>query len=183
MADLTDLQSSLPVKVSGADPATGVEDNFMEVDTSGRISVKLNDGSGTSINLGQTTMSASVPVTIASNQTALPVSQSGTWNLNNITGTISQIVSDTGTVSTVSCSTSVTTLLAANSSRKGFSISNTSGRNIYISFSSTTPTSTLFTLKMSNSDFYESSLTVIYRGIIKVITASGTGDVLVTEFT
>ena len=39
--------------------------------------------------VGQTTMAASVPVTIASNQTALDVSQSGTWNINNISGTIS----------------------------------------------------------------------------------------------
>ena len=33
-------------------------------------------------------MANSMPVTIASDQTALPVTQSGTWNLNNITGTV-----------------------------------------------------------------------------------------------
>ena len=39
--------------------------------------------------LGQTTMSGSQPVAIASNQTAIPVTQSGTWNINNISGTVS----------------------------------------------------------------------------------------------
>lgn len=44
---------------------------------------------GTPNALGQTTMTNSMPVVIASNQTAVPASQSGTWNINNITGTVS----------------------------------------------------------------------------------------------
>lgn len=51
--------------------------------------VNLTEVGGAAVALGQTTMSASLPVTIASNQSALPVSQSGTWNINNISGTIS----------------------------------------------------------------------------------------------
>ncbi len=39
--------------------------------------------------LGQTTMANSLAVVIASNQSAIPVSQSGTWNITNISGTIS----------------------------------------------------------------------------------------------
>jgi hypothetical protein len=38
---------------------------------------------------GQTTMAASSPVVIASNQTAIPAAQSGTWNITNISGTVS----------------------------------------------------------------------------------------------
>lgn len=38
---------------------------------------------------GQTTMSGSTPVTIASDQTAVPASQSGTWNITNVSGTVS----------------------------------------------------------------------------------------------
>jgi hypothetical protein len=53
--------------------------------TSNLISIEA----GTPDALGQTTMSASMPVTIASDQTALPVSQSGTWNITDITGTVS----------------------------------------------------------------------------------------------
>lgn len=39
--------------------------------------------------LGQKTMSGSQPVAIASDQSAIPATQSGTWNINNITGTVS----------------------------------------------------------------------------------------------
>lgn len=38
---------------------------------------------------GQKTMSASLPVVIASDQSAVPASQNGTWNINNISGSIS----------------------------------------------------------------------------------------------
>lgn len=39
--------------------------------------------------VGQKTMTNSIPVVISSDQAAIPVSQSGTWNIANITGTIS----------------------------------------------------------------------------------------------
>lgn len=38
---------------------------------------------------GQAAMAASVPVAIASNQSAIPVSQNGTWNITNVSGTVS----------------------------------------------------------------------------------------------
>lgn len=38
---------------------------------------------------GQKAMAASTPVVIASDQTAVPASQSGTWNINNVSGTVS----------------------------------------------------------------------------------------------
>ena len=39
--------------------------------------------------LGQKTMANSTPVVISSDQSAIPASQSGTWNINNVSGTIS----------------------------------------------------------------------------------------------
>lgn len=39
--------------------------------------------------LGQATMALSLPVAIASDQSPVPVSQSGTWNITNVSGTIS----------------------------------------------------------------------------------------------
>lgn len=39
--------------------------------------------------LGQKAMAASAPVVIASDQSAIPASQSGTWNINNISGPVS----------------------------------------------------------------------------------------------
>lgn len=53
----------------------------------GNASLSSIDGKLNS--LGQKDMAGSVPVVIASNQTAVPASQSGTWSINNISGTVS----------------------------------------------------------------------------------------------
>ena len=39
MADLTEVQASQSVKIAGANPGTGVEDNFVEVNTDGSLNV------------------------------------------------------------------------------------------------------------------------------------------------
>lgn len=62
--------------------------------TTGNSSLSNIDSSTSSINgklgtLGQKLMAGSAPVTIASDQSALAVSQSGTWNINNVSGTVS----------------------------------------------------------------------------------------------
>ena len=64
---------------------------------SGPWTQNLTQVGGSAIALGQTTMSASFPVTIASNQSALPVSQSGTWT----TGRTWTLASGTDSVSVV----------------------------------------------------------------------------------
>lgn len=72
-----------------ADPATHrllVDSSFTP---SGTQDTNLTKVGGTAIALGQTTLSASIPVAIASNQSAIPASQSGTWNITNISGTVS----------------------------------------------------------------------------------------------
>lgn len=83
MADLSDIQASQSVKLAGADPSTGIESNWMGVDSSGRPTVKaqLYDAAGSAINLGQAVMASSIPVVLASNQSAIPVTQSGTWTV------------------------------------------------------------------------------------------------------
>lgn len=58
----------------------------VKVNPSGSLTVALGDITGVD---GQATMAASLPVVIASNQSAIPVTQSGTWNITNITGTVS----------------------------------------------------------------------------------------------
>lgn len=76
--------------------------------------INLTEVGGANIVLGQTTMSASLPVTIASNQTALPVSQSGTWNIATVTAVtaitnalpvgsnvIGHVITDTGSTTAV----------------------------------------------------------------------------------
>lgn len=55
--------------------------------TTGNTSVASIDSKlGT---LGQKAMSGSAPVVLASDQSAIPASQSGTWNINNVSGTVS----------------------------------------------------------------------------------------------
>lgn len=51
MADLSESQASQSVKIVGANPSTGIEDNYIDVDTSGRITSKaqLQDNSGNGI--------------------------------------------------------------------------------------------------------------------------------------
>ena len=50
--------------------------------------VKRTSGGPTEL-IGQAAMAASLPVTIASDQSAIPSSQSGTWNITNVSGTVS----------------------------------------------------------------------------------------------
>lgn len=154
MADLSEVLSSQSVKIAGANPSSGVEDNYLEVDTFGRIIVKMNDGAGNSIAsttttpagteqalvvrnipsgtqavsaaslplptgastsalqttgnsslssidtklpaLGQALAAASIPIVLTAAQliTLTPLStiaatQSGTWNITNVSGTVS----------------------------------------------------------------------------------------------
>lgn len=48
----------------------------------------LRDSAGNEL-LSQKTMANSIPIAIASDQTAIPATQSGTWNINNVSGTVS----------------------------------------------------------------------------------------------
>ena len=58
----------------------------VKVNPSGSLITAIGDITGI---VGQNTMANSLPVAIASNQTAIPVTQSGTWNITNVTGTVS----------------------------------------------------------------------------------------------
>lgn len=49
MADLDEKNSSGSVKLSGANPSTGIETNYLDIDSTGRPTVKLNDGSGNTL--------------------------------------------------------------------------------------------------------------------------------------
>jgi|GEM_PF-3217236 len=98
------------IESDGMDNALVVKQNSQPLptgaSTEATLSTRLADATFTArINtLGQKEMSASTPVVIASDQTVIPVSdnggsltvdgtvaatQSGTWNINNITGTVS----------------------------------------------------------------------------------------------
>jgi len=69
--------TSLPLP-TGAATETTLGTRLADTTFTGRINTQ-----------GQKTMAASTPIVIASDQTAVPASQSGTWNINNISGTVS----------------------------------------------------------------------------------------------
>jgi hypothetical protein len=82
----------------------------VKVNPSGSLITAIGDITGI---VGQNTMANSLPVTIASNQTAVPVSQSGTWNINNISGTIT-LPTGAATESTLAARATESTLSSLN---------------------------------------------------------------------
>jgi hypothetical protein len=62
---------------------------------------------GTLVTLGQKAMASSLPVVLSSDQSAIPASQSGTWNINNVSGTVSL---PTGAATSANQSTQITAL-------------------------------------------------------------------------
>lgn len=72
--------------IIGKTTAGGGSYNAVKVTPSGAVVTSIGDI--TDID-GQKTMALSVPVAIASDQSAIPATQSGTWNINNVSGTIS----------------------------------------------------------------------------------------------
>lgn len=71
---------------------TQVLGSAVEVAATGIIKVGLTDGSGAEVNLGQATMSASLPVVLASDQSALAVSvglpTNPAWDITNLTSPV-----------------------------------------------------------------------------------------------
>lgn len=87
-------QSVIPVSQSGTWNINNISGTISlpsGAATEATLSTRLADATFTGrINtLGQKTMANSTPIVISSDQSAIPVSQSGTWNLNNISGTVS----------------------------------------------------------------------------------------------
>jgi len=82
------ISSALPTGTNSigqvtANAGTNLNTSALNLEaTQSAINGKLNS-------LGQKTMVNSMPVVIASDQTAIPASQSGTWNINNVSGTVS----------------------------------------------------------------------------------------------
>ena len=102
---LTDTQlRASAVPISGTVTANAGSGPFPVSDNAGSLTVdapvgtpvfvKLSDGAASLV--GQKAMAASIPIVIASDQSAFPVSQSGTWNIGTVT-----------TVTTVSTITNV----------------------------------------------------------------------------
>ena len=77
---LGDVNGNLLVNLKTALPA-GANVIGAVTQSGGPWTSNVTQIGGSALALGQTTMSASIPVTFASNQSALPVTQSGTWTV------------------------------------------------------------------------------------------------------
>lgn len=114
---------------------------------------------------GQKAMSASTPVVVASDQSAIPVTPAR---------------SSTATLSNVAADTSSQTLLAANANRLGAIIVNDSPAKLYVKFG-TTASDTSFTAKMFSGDTYE--IPFGYTGRIDGVWSVVVGNARITELT
>jgi hypothetical protein len=123
--------------------------------------------------------------------------QSGTWNITNISGTISlptgaatettvssilgKYTAATATLSNVAASATSVTVLALNASRESAIFYNDSTSACYLKFGSTASTS--FTYKLRAAETLIVDGIPVYTGIVTGIWDSATGSMRVTELT
>ena len=98
MPDLGQIDRTDYVSLIGIDPITGLSTYGAIVSSTGHLTVDLADSAGSAITLGQTTMSTSLPVTIASNQSALAVTGTFWQATQPVSGTVAATQSGTWTV-------------------------------------------------------------------------------------
>lgn len=196
-------QSTSPWVISGsvtANAGANLNTSALNLETTqSAINAKLPS------TLGQKTMANSLAIVIASDQTAVPASQSGTWNITNVSGTVSlptgastsalqttgntslasidsKMTASTATIFNIARSTSSAVALAANANRKGCLFVNDTGAICYISYAATSST-TSYTFRLTSNAFYEMAHPT-YTGVISVIFASGGANTLnITELT
>ena len=80
----------------------------------------------------------------------------------------------------VAAATSSTSILAANTARLGATVYNDSTAICYLYLNSGTASTTAFTVQIAAGGYYEVPFT--YRGAIKAVWASATGNARITEF-
>ena len=81
------------VRVQRMKAGFGVDGSYTDVSSTDPLPVyfvsaqgiNIAQFGGTAVTLGQKAMTASVPVVLASDQTVIPASQSGTWNIGTVT--------------------------------------------------------------------------------------------------
>jgi hypothetical protein len=99
-----DTAQSLPLPTGASTDASLTNGNLR-----GTVFAKLQDNAGTAITLGQKVMTSSVPVVIASDQSAIPATQSGIWVTRTQDGSGNAITS-TGAALDINLKTSSITL-------------------------------------------------------------------------
>ncbi len=208
-------QSAIPVSgtVSVTEPVS-VDDNggSLTVDTpqlpAALVGGRLDSNNGawlgsTAPTVGQKTAANSLPVVLASDQSAVPVTGpltdtqlrttpvpiSGTVTITDGSGpvTVDGTVTanptrpGTGVLTEVAGTVSEGILLAANAARLGATLYNDSTATLYVGLGTEIVNANNFTVKLFQDDYIE--LPYGFTGQVRGVWASATGEVLITEFT
>lgn len=116
MADVNDLNSALSVKIAGADN-TGLETNFMNVDSSGRptAKVQLYDAAGTALTSTTVTAKQALDVNVTNQITSSPLPATGSaFSFGDITTAVATPFNIQRTVYTEQIINSTMTLVSSN---------------------------------------------------------------------
>lgn len=187
-------QSAIPASQSGTWNITNVSGTVSlptgastsALQTTGNNSLSSIDGKLAT--LGQKTMTGSEPIVIASDQSAIPVSQSGTWivqpgNTANTTAwLVNEVTSSTSSVTSVGSSATSVNLLASNANRKNATFYNDSTQILYLKLGATA-SNTSYTVQIQPGGYYELPAGKIYTGAIDGIWAAANGNARITELT
>jgi len=158
----TDINNAVPVAITG----------------SATLAATVSGGAAIDAAVAGTPVGAACRASLA---TPAAVSADGDVQLPWVDRVGRQMISQkcaTATKTNVSGSASSTQLLAANTSRLGATIYNDSSAIMYLNLGSTA-TSTDFTVKLEQDDYYE--VPFGYTGVINAIWASATGAARITE--
>lgn len=181
-------------QVNGATPNLAQESGGNLATLAGVVSgakaaVKAGSGDIADLAHGQATMANSVPVVIASNQSAVPVGPTAGTAFDTNAGTSGSNTlrtqaggAATGTKSSVAASATSVTILASNTSRKGAIIFNDSTALLYLDLSGGAATSSSYSVQVPANSYFEVPGPNIYNGAITGVWASAVGNARVTEF-
>ena len=164
-------EATLATRASEATLATRASEATLATRASeATLATRLADATFTGrINtLGQKTMANSTPVVLASDQSAIPVTNTPVQPANSA-------------VTSVASSAASVTILAANANRKGAMITNDSTANLYLKLGAVAST-TSYTTKLIPGAYYEVPPPV-YTGVIDGIWDAVNGNARVTETT
>jgi hypothetical protein len=169
-ASLASINGKLtnPLPVSGAFfPATQP--------VSGSVDVTGSSVAASILTVGQQTMANSVPVTLASNQSALTVAT------HAVTGSLAHLTSSTAALTNVAASASSVQLLASTAGRRMATIHNDSTATLFVKYG-TTASATSYTVEMVAGAYFEFPHPV-FTGRVDGIWESANGSARITEMT
>jgi hypothetical protein len=148
----------------------------------GTLNVNISQYGGVATTLGQKASASSAPVVIASDQSAVPASQSGVWNINNVSGTVS-LPTGASTSALQTTGNSTLSSILSNQTNGTQVVSQSSGANLHVNidnFPGTQPISGTVTANQGTSPWVENVSQFGGNPVVTGIGVSGAGIPRVT---